>query len=80
MRLSAPGWSWTASCSVVKPTMPTLSPPTSSTVDFTNLPSMAGSALASMLLLTTGKLTLSRKLPRLAGPSSNSWLPSVIAW
>ena len=62
----------------VRPMRPSFSPPRSITVDFCNASCSIGSPETSAFDISTGKSTESMKPRSTSGPSSNSWLPTVI--
>ena len=64
---------------VVRPISPIFSPATGNTRVAPKRPASSGSALASTLALITGTVRPVRKRASSSGPSSNSWLPRVMA-
>ena len=64
---------------VTAPTMPIFCPPTSSTTEGLMRSPTLEAALAFTFALSTGNLMTSRNGARAFSPSSNSWLPTVMA-
>ena len=63
----------------VRPIKPIFSPPFSITVDFWMTSDKSGSPETSALDIRIGKFVFPMNSRRISGPSSNSWLPTVMA-
>ena len=74
-----PGLASSSVSSGVSPISPIRSPPTSTTVAGISTPASDGSREISALASRIGNPTASIRPRNTSGPSSNSWLPTVIA-
>ncbi len=77
--ISGPGEATSGVSLVTAPTMPIFWPPTSSTTEGLMRSPTLDLAVGETLALTTGKVTSSRNGTSADSPSSNSWLPTVMA-
>ncbi len=74
-----PGLASSSVSSGVSPIRPSFSPPRSITVDFKSFVASICSPEKSAFDISTGNSTASMNPRSTSGPSSNSWLPAVIA-